>query len=709
MRRPLCVIFVLLIVMTTFYHCVFTPESTVMPDKNTFVGRAFSVTEKEGLYGQKTYSFTLKSSDGDKLLVNYRKPIEKYQNFTGKIVKVKGELKEPTQRRNPRCFDYAMYLKTKGIYFVLECDSLEFAKDNKRDFIGKVINGITLSRERFLTFIADNTDKDSSAMIKAMLFGLKDDLDEDIYEDFQRNGTAHLLATSGLHIGIIYGVLTKFPNGKRKIIPNILIILFFVAYTVMANFNISVIRAVFMIVISIVAKLRHRRYDLLSSLAFVGTVLTVANPLVIFNAGFQMSFLAVFILGRLLPRFSNLGISVVIKSSIFPVIAIQFFMTPYIAYTFNYFSLTSFAANFPVTAIGSWMLPLGLLLFGIFTVCGDIPDILISFLEDTSKALIKVNEYTYADGKGSFDVVSPPLFLILLFYLLFLIFSNEDVIVLLMRKKKKTVALLVTCSLICASTVSLFYRSDFDNADIVFVDVGQGCCMFFLGEEKTVMIDGGGRPNYDVGIKTVKPFMLKNGIDKIDVAMATHLDDDHYLGIKSLAEDDKIKKLIFSEGNRNKKTPMSKENMIYVKKGERIILEEDFYIDILAAKESQEDDENEGSIVCKVHLKGQSILVTGDIGCETEKKLKGNLKSDILQVPHHGSGHSSSDELIKKTMPQVAVFQVGKNNYGHPAPDIIEKYKKFGIITVRNDLNGAIGFTIDKNNLVMHKMTESRE
>ena len=95
-----------------------------------------------------------------------------------------------------------------------------------------------------------------------------------------------------------------------------------------------------------------------------------------------------------------------------------------------------------------------------------------------------------------------------------------------------------------------------------------------------------------------------------------------------------------------------------------------------------------------MHLDAIKFMITGDIDINTEEKLIGNMKSDIIQVPHHGSKDSSSDYLLNNVKPSAAVFQVGKNNYGHPAGEIIEKYNKNDIIIKRNDLDGAVGVLI---------------
>ena len=99
----------------------------------------------------------------------------------------------------------------------------------------------------------------------------------------------------------------------------------------------------------------------------------------------------------------------------------------------------------------------------------------------------------------------------------------------------------------------------------------------------------------------------------------------------------------------------------------------------------------------KVTVQGLSVLITGDITIEGEKMLLRKyagtdvLKADILKVAHHGSAYSSCEEFIDAVNPKVAVISVGKNNYGHPSDDVIEKFRETGIIVCRTDLDGAVG------------------
>jgi len=108
---------------------------------------------------------------------------------------------------------------------------------------------------------------------------------------------------------------------------------------------------------------------------------------------------------------------------------------------------------------------------------------------------------------------------------------------------------------------------------------------------------------------------------------------------------------------------------------------------------------NDISVVSKMNYKNSSFLFTGDITNKLEKEIVNeDIFADVLKVSHHGSKHSTCDEFITRVDPLIAVIQVGKNSYGHPADDVLTRLSNFGIKVLRNDINGDIKISTDGNN-----------
>ncbi len=669
----------------------------------------------EGLKGKDDSKNSNLSFDGNlKIQAQYYKKAKNTDCLIGKKVIASGTLNQATERRNPKCFDYRLYLKSVGISYVLKADHISLYENQNKcaSFWDFLLAKAGSCKKSFVNSIKQKLNIENAGLLRAMMFGSKEDMADETYQEFQRNGTAHILAVSGIHMGIIYGLLSKAFGARRNRIKNIFIMLLLFFYAMMAEFTPSITRAFLMICTSIFARLLNKRYDLLSAGFLAAMVLIFINPFVLFNSGFQMSFLAIFVIAVSFNKLEELYIKQFYKNTLIPVVVIQGVMSVYTAYNFNYFSLTSFIANIPVIFIASLLMPIGIICLIINIIFGEIFAPFAKVLELAVEVLKKSNSYTYLNGIGTFDVISPSIFFVLLFYALFFILTNEEMKIFFIRKKFKAAFSIFCVAMIFCTFISIKTDDGFDAADMIFIDVGQGSCMLFKGEDgKNILIDGGGNPDYDVGIKTLKPALLKNGVRKIDIAIATHLDNDHYLGIKSLANEGMVDKIAFYEGNSIERAKLAKEcgidvdDLLFLKRGDEFSFGEDIKIEVITPEgksqreyisEKKNTDENERSLVLKVFKEEVSFLVTGDIGKVTEQKLKGNLKADILQVAHHGSKGSSSDDFIQRVNPKVAVFQVGKNNkYGHPAPEVIEKYQNKCIIIERSDLQGAIGFRID--------------
>ena len=242
-----------------------------------------------------------------------------------------------------------------------------------------------------------------------------------------------------------------------------------------------------------------------------------------------------------------------------------------------------------------------------------------------------------------------------------------------------------------------FFKITPQNLKIYFIDVGQGDSTLIVTPlNKRILIDGGGSEfsYYDVGKNTLVPYLLDRGIKKLDYIIVSHFDTDHVQGLFWVMENLKVNKVIISTQTENsenyeKFVSIVKEKNIdvaLVKSGDRINIEKNLYFDVLWPDNNNlitGNAMNNNAIVCKLIYNNFSLLFTGDIEEEAERKILGlykrNLnvfKSTILKVAHHGSKSSTIGEFLKVVNPKIALIGVGANNlYGHPASDVIERLK----------------------------------
>lgn len=662
-------------------------------------GRVVSIVKKDDEYFKLQLSDVSIISDNGarsykkKILVNVYSDIADYRTVLWDRVYITGEVSIPKERSNPGTFDYRRYLKSIGIRCIITAENIENVK--KAGGIAALLK----SAKCRTADIFESALGDDSAVVMGLLFGETSGIDDDIIETFRRGGTAHVLAVSGLHLGLLYSFLCRFKRKKRSIPADIAIVLALSAYTALAGFTASVVRACLMIFIHIAGNHLNRRYDLISSTCVSMIIILAVNPMQIYSAGFQMSFLAVITLGIMIPLIQKK-----IKGILLPMIAVQTGMVPYTMYVFNYVSLTSVISNIPVYFIAAAMIPAGIsvIAFCWLPVIAK-PAAMITGL--FVKLLLWCNDFTYMGGVFTFDVASPSVIFLAVYYIFIFYMCSEAGQIALIRRNYKKIAAVFAAAVICGAGCSVYLSDGFEKTDMVFVDVGQGDCLHIKAGGKNLLIDGGGSFNYNVGKSTLKPYLLKNGVTKIDMAIATHLHTDHYQGLKELSQTYRIKKLGVYEANSVNENHLKKEfktnEILYLAAGDVINMSRNVSVEVLSPDRGNpldEKDENKNSLVLRVNVKGSSVLMTGDIDEKGEKTLIADtdIKADILKIAHHGSRYSSCEKFIAVAAPKIAVIQVGKNTYGHPSEEVIKRLEEHKITVLRNDEQGAVGIMVNK-------------
>lgn len=667
--------------------------------------------------------------------------IDSPADLVGKELSIKGRVSLPSESRNPGLFNYKQYLKTRKIHSIINASVYQISVVGEGNPISCQLAGL---KQKFASSLDGRMDVNEKALLQGMLFGDRSLLEDDLYEAFQRNGTAHILAVSGIHVGILYAYTTKLLRNRKNLLTSLIVLGFLFLYAALASFSPSVMRAVTMISLHILSGHLHRRYDLESSAAFSAILMLLYNPWNLFNLGFQLSYLAVFTLAFLQPMAQSMienqstsfrvGMLASLIRAMIPVIAIQIGLMPITAYLFQYVSIAAFFLNLPVILLAGLVIPLGMISLFLCVIGGDIFDLTATGLDLLLRVMIHLNVQASNLDLASFLVQSPSIGALVLYYGL-LFFLSSELFWSLVRGKSRS-AIVTVVLWICIFTVSIYLWSGEGRAKatLTFVDVGQGDCIHLRTPSgKNILIDGGGKMDYDVGKEILAPYLLKNGVSNIDMVLVTHLHEDHFGGIISLCHLLPINRLALFEGNLLRQvevvseTGIRPDQLVYLSKGDRIQLEDEIFIEILWPEEGNEEtykellsdksDENDSCLLVKIHYYETTVLVTGDIGIDVEKSLVEDygygedsaLRADILKVGHHGSKYATGDEFLQAVDPRIAVIQVGRNNFGHPHADIIEKLEKSGIITYRNDQQGAILIWIEPEKVKVRTMLPGEE
>ena len=685
MRRPVLLILYVQAALILFLYYINPFGLGALLDKNSGLKyQAGSIAQAEGIVSKisiRDYYIAVTVNTGrEKLLVrlsgltdgsNAEEEVKVY-DLVGRRIKVSGELSLPQGRRNPGGFDYRLYLKGQGIYTIMEVSKYRISA-------GKVMRPVShflaLSKGRFYAAVRPYMDEESFSVMAGLLFGDKSYMDDELYEEFQHTGIAHVLAVSGLHVGLLYAVIEKVMK-RKSLMTSIISIITLYCYTSLSGFSVSVIRASVMITLRILAFHLERRYDMVCAAGVCAIFLLLINPYQLFDSGFQLSFTAAYTMGVALPYAQLKFIKLAnrkrnetfyrIGSFFVPLVMIQIGMLPLTTFHFLHFSPVSLLINPVAIALAGLILPAGLVPFIIsiflpqaITVISSGP--VISFL----KALCFTDNLAVKAGL-SFDVPALPALYVIFYYVLFFWYFSETRVLLNRRKKQRTLAL------ICGAFIAfwIIIPKGYNMPDVCFADVGQGDCALISVDGYHILIDGGGSFYKNVGKETLKPMLLKNGITSIDLAIVSHSDRDHSKGLYELAECFPVKE-IYDDGR-----------------------------------------ENEDCLVCGTEINGCRYLFMGDADIARETALISsgqNPDCDVIKLGHHGSATSTGDYFLSSASPELAIISCGLNNsYGHPSDRVVELLEKSGIIYGRTDYEGAICVSSDGKDILWHTAEDNR-
>ena len=228
---------------------------------------------------------------------------------------------------------------------------------------------------------------------------------------------------------------------------------------------------------------------------------------------------------------------------------------------------------------------------------------------------------------------------------------------------------------------------------IIFCQVGQGDAILINYKDKQILVDGG--PNKDVlnCLGRNMPFWDRN----LEMVILTHPEKDHFTGLIDVFENYKIDYFVSTEVSNNSlgfkefQKVLLEENYLFYnpQEGDRIKIDSLEFL-FLWPRLKMDDENytgnslNEISVVFQLSFKKFDVLFTGDISSKTEESLEVS-EIEILKVGHHGSKYSTSNIFLDKIKPKLAVICVGKNSFGHPHPDALDRLKKRSIKTLRTD------------------------
>ena len=636
--------------------------------------------------------------------------INEYQTIEiGKKVCVRGKLVFPATATNPGEFDAAKFYKNRDIIFFINQATI-IGEGKKYD---RVKEGLQRIRKHYEKKLEEYLPEGETAVIKAMLFGNKTELDEDLKDLYQKNGIAHILAISGLHISMLgmalFKLLEKLPVSLRVRCMISGAVIF--CYGIMVGFSASSCRAICMYCLFLLAKITKRTYDMLTAVSVAGVLLLLQHPGYIFDCGFLLSFSAVLAMAVLLPIVEYLlaFLPGVIRKTICPTFCVFFMTAPILAYFYHEISLFSILLNMIVIPFVSLllMMAVGLVVFAdLIPAVAFLFAIPVRIILGIYQGACLILEHI---GIGRWNIETPAVWKLVVYYGVVLVLT-------ITVKRRKERFFPQGLGLMIAMVMLLMWRT---NPGICawMLDVGQGdCSVIFNGKKETYMIDAGSSSKKNVGEKIVIPFLKSKGVNRVKAVFLSHPDEDHMNGIAELFEQAQkenivIENLVISasamkheyEKLKGLLETAKKEDIpvVTMQKGDSLISEH-LVIRALYPAPNTTETGNNASLVLLLETSSTKSLYMGDLEAAGEEDILREYKNEIsnitnLKVGHHGSSTSSGEAFLKRIHSKKAFISCGKNNkYGHPHKEVMENLAHFDNEIFVTTKCGAIYINLEK-------------
>jgi competence protein ComEC len=676
----------------------------------------------------------------------------------GRRVRLPVTLRRPSRYLDPGVPDHERALARRGTRLVGTVKSGALVEVLARaGWFGEAMSHARAFARRAINDSVGRWSTQSGAIVAAIVIGDRAGLDNDVQRRLQEAGTYHVIAISGGNIAILAGLLLGAFRiagwlGRTAMLSSIAALL---AYASFVGGGASVDRATLMAVVYFGARSLDQRSPPLNALALVAAILVATDPLSIADPAFLLTCGATLAILVAVPVMTKEGTGEGAEtadkrfgSASFALSAVSSFLWPMFAA-----SVAAEAMLFPVGALvfarvtfaGLGLNFLAIPLMGVAQIAG-MAVVPLAMVSRTGAAMAGWIAHLGAAGLvGSADLVRfapaltyrvapSSLVVVGLYYgaavLCWTLWRRAIPAARGFSRAIPRTAAGVACGaalwiLVDPHTI-IASRGD-GRLHVTFLDVGQGDSSFIVFPGgSTLLVDAGGlssASSFDIGDRVVAPVVRDAGFRRIDYVALTHGDPDHIGGAGSILREFRPREVW--EG-----IPVPRFEALTalrvaaqaggarwanVYQGDRVAIDE---VEVVARHPAQADWErqkvrNDDSLVLELRWRDVSVLLTGDIGRAVERDIATAIASAIplarlrvVKIPHHGSLTSSSAPFVTKLRPQIAIVSAGRgNHFGHPVPEVLERYRAIGAEVFRTDQDGAVMVETDGTSIRVRTFT----
>ncbi len=663
----------------------------------------------------------------------------------GERIRFPARLRPFRNFHNPGHYDYELAMKLKGFSWAASVSDGRRIVPMGRGHLGFPSEMLERARSPIRDFFQKNLSQQNNALFHALILGERDHISVEQREPFNMAGLGHILAVSGLHIGLVAWLAYAIIKGLLSLSYRItlqtdirkLAAMFtcfpVLAYACLAGFQVSSQRAMIMALAYLFSMVVGREKEIWSTFALAAFVVLAIDPHSLFGISFQLSFGAVIGILWLAPTIYNkifapfgdpikrgkiiASLWAYFGGLIAVTLSAMIFLLPIISFFFHRISLVAIPANvIAVPILGLWVIPLGLLSVASLPISISLAQLFLQLgawgMECMTVAIQFWSHFPWA----SLWVVTPNAFEMLIFYsLIFFAFFIR-------RWSWAKWGLFFVLFLLAADISYWTYVTRYNpRLKVTYLDVGQGnAALIQFPGRKRMLIDGGGfsRSTFDVGRMVVAPFLFYSKILRVDYLVLTHPQTDHMNGLRFIASHFHPKEFwhngyrvrnhsfmelmkIVEERKIKKRLPFHLQGVREIS-GVKVELLHPYSEERKEQLVENTEGMNNHSLVLKLSYGGKSLLFPGDLeraGEESVISRAGSLlKSDILLAPHHGSRNSCSKAFLQMVRPQTCIISSGYGNYlGFPHSETLKRLTSVGSQVLRIDQVGAVQLALGPN------------
>lgn len=629
----------------------------------------------------------------------------------GDVVEVDTRIYEFPEQRNPHQFDYGEWLNLQGISAHGELQNILRIEEGYWFSFGN-------AREHILKDIDQLFEEEQASFAKAILLGYKDDLSPEAKQEFSRAGLSHIMAVSGLHVGFIvapFWLLIPFlwSSKKGKWLGLIGLTVLLILYAGITGFSPSVSRASLMAWLLTYGRLFHKTRNSINLTAVAAIILLMINPNQLFDAGFQLSFGAVFTIlfvmpeaQRIIPQKHQFTWTGTFLTIILVSIVVQIGLFPILIEYFGEFSIVGPISNALVIPLLSIVVPFGL---GIVVLYSSIPqlfEILAIPIELLMKWIQGVATFTGGSSFSYISVSEISFFVFLIWLLAILLIASIRIPNV---RWKMVIGLLLGVNLLLIENV--MNDTDPKTLDITFLDIGQGDAIHIkTPNDKHLLVDAGRwSPGGNSGEEVILPYLEESGINRLDGIVLSHPHADHIGGIIDIIETIPVDTIYQTRADYDSNLyqtymKLAEEHRIpiqYPIAGDLVNIDPAIRLFIIGPNSGSESSNiNNHSLAFKVVYGETSALFSGDAEAEQELRLANMygdfLKSNLYKVGHHASNTSSSRLFLDAIQPGISVASLAfENRFRHPGAEAVTRLHQFSKTQNYTSLSGAIKYVSD--------------